>query len=439
MTIEVKVPQLPESVSEATIVNWHKSAGDAVKRDENLVDLETEKVVLEVPAPKDGVLTEILKNDGDTVEADDVLGIVDPEASPKSDGTGEKKADSGEAAGKEAKQEEEVEAQTTESKKAGAEQSEEPESAGGGAPKTSPAVRKLLDEHHLDTSQIKGTGKDGRVVKEDVLKHLEEQDKKEDKKEPERKEAKEPKKESKMPPPSAPGGERGERREPMSRLRTTIASRLKDAQNTAAMLTTFNDVNLQAVMDLRSRYKEAFEEKHGVRLGMMSFFAKAAVEGLKRYPVVNAYVEGDDIVYHDYQDIGIAVASPRGLVVPVVRDVHAKSLAEIEAEINHLGKKARDGKVTMEELTGGTFTITNGGVFGSMLSTPILNPPQSAILGMHRIEKRPVAEDGQVVIRPMMYLAVTYDHRIIDGADAVRFLVTIKEMLEDPARLLLEV
>lgn len=424
MTIEVKVPQLPESVSEATVVSWHKSAGDAVKRDENLVDLETEKVVLEVPAPKDGVLTEILKNDGDTVEADDVLGIVDPEASPESgDGDGAGESGSGAAAAKGAEKEE-AEAPAPAGEKA------EPAPSGGEEPKTSPAVRKLLAEHDLDASQIKGTGKDGRVVKEDVLKHIEER------KSPK---STEPAGESKAPPAPSPASERGERREAMSRLRATVASRLKDAQNTAAMLTTFNDVNLQAVMDLRNRYKEAFEEKHGVRLGMMSFFAKAAVEGLKRYPVVNAYVEGDEIVYHDYQDIGIAVASPRGLVVPVVRDVDDKSLAEIELEINQLGKKARDGKITMEELTGGTFTITNGGVFGSMLSTPILNPPQSAILGMHRIEKRPVAENGEVVIRPMMYLAVTYDHRIIDGADAVRFLVTIKEMLEDPARLLLQI
>jgi 2-oxoglutarate dehydrogenase E2 component (dihydrolipoamide succinyltransferase) len=416
MTIEVKVPQLPESVSEATVVSWHKSPGDAVKRDENLVDLETEKVVLEVPAPKDGVLTEILKNDGETVVADDVLGIVDPEAASKEDADEAPEADSGEAA-KEA-----------ETPAAPAPKADRPE-AGAESPKTGPAVRKLLQEHNLDAAQIKGTGKDGRVVKEDVLKHIEEQ------------KSQAPEKEAKPapPPPAAAAGERGQRREPMSRLRATVATRLKDAQNTAAMLTTFNDVNLQAVMDLRSKYKEAFEEKHGVRLGMMSFFAKAAVEGLKRYPVVNAYVEGNEIVYHDYQDIGIAVASPRGLVVPVVRDVDNKSLAEIELAINQLGKKARDGKLTMEELTGGTFTITNGGVFGSMLSTPILNPPQSAILGMHRIEKRPVAENGEVVIRPMMYLAVTYDHRIIDGAEAVRFLVTIKDMLEDPARLLLEI
>jgi len=434
--IEVKVPQLPESVSEATIVNWHKSPGDAVKRDENLVDLETEKVVLEVPAPKDGVLTEILKNDGDTVEADEVLGKVDPDASPQGeDKGGDKDAGGrGEQAGKaEAKEPEEAPAEAGKTEAS----QQESSSTTGGEPKTSPAVRKLLDEHGLDASQVKGTGKDGRVIKEDVLKHIEEQ---ETEPQAESKPAAQPAaKEAKSPPAPPARGERSERREPMSRLRATVAGRLKDAQNTAAMLTTFNDVNLQEVMELRSRYKEAFEEKHGVRLGMMSFFTKAAVEGLKRYPVVNAYVEGDEIVYHDYQDVGIAVASPRGLVVPVIRNADDKSIAEIELAINQLGKKARDGKLTMDELTGGTFTITNGGVFGSMLSTPILNPPQSAILGMHRIEKRPVAENGEVVIRPMMYLAVTYDHRIIDGAEAVRFLVTIKEMLEDPARLLLEI
>ncbi|MBS1269679.1 MAG: Dihydrolipoyllysine-residue succinyltransferase component of 2-oxoglutarate dehydrogenase complex [Gammaproteobacteria bacterium] len=410
MTIEVKVPQLPESISEATVVGWHKAAGDTVNRDENLVDLETEKVVLEVPAPKDGVLTEIKKNDGDTVEADDVLAIVAPDASPK-----EKPAEDGE--------------QSAEDKKAGKPTRELEQ----GSPRTSPSVRKLLEEHDLDPSSLKGTGKDGRLLKEDMLKYLEGKEKSATKE-------KESEKASlRSPLETKSKGERAERREPMSRLRATVASRLKNAQNTAAMLTTFNDVNLQAVMDIRAKYKEAFEEKHGVRLGMMSFFAKAGVEALKRYPIVNAYVEGDEIVYHDYQDIGIAAASPRGLVVPVVRGVGQKSFAEIEAEIAQLGKKARDGKLTMEELSGGTFTITNGGVFGSMLSTPILNPPQSGILGMHRIEKRPVAENGEVAIRPMMYLALTYDHRIIDGAEAVRFLVTVKEMLEDPARLLLQI
>ncbi len=425
MTIEVKVPQLPESVAEATVVNWHKAAGDAVKRDENLVDLETEKVVLEVPAPKDGVLTEIRKNDGDTVEADDVLAVIDPDASAAQAKSGTQPQEKG------ATQAQEREAPKSQERAA--------KTSGGTPPQTSPAVRKLLEEHDLDASDMQGTGKNGRVVKEDVLSYLEQQKQPESAAGDSGKAGEAPKT---PPPPSlaaGASGERSERREPMSRLRATVASRLKDAQNTAAMLTTFNDVNLQAVMELRARYKEKFEEKHGVRLGMMSFFAKASVEGLKRFPAVNAYIEGGDIVYHDYQDIGIAVASPRGLVVPVVRDTDQKSLAEIELEIAELGKKARDGKITMEELTGGTFTITNGGVFGSMLSTPILNPPQSAILGMHRIEKRPVAENDQVVIRPMMYLALTYDHRIVDGSEAVRFLVTIKEMLEDPARLLLQI
>ncbi|MGA8260988.1 MAG: 2-oxoglutarate dehydrogenase complex dihydrolipoyllysine-residue succinyltransferase [Arenicellales bacterium] len=428
MAIEVKVPQLPESVSEAIVVSWHKAAGDAVKRDENLVDLETEKVVLEVPAPKDGVLAEIRKGDGETVEAEEILAIIEPGAAPKGK-AGAAEGEAAEPSGKSAEQ-------------PPAAPGQKPAAKSGGAPQTSPAVRKLLDEHDLDASDIDGSGKDGRVVKEDVLKYLEEQKQQQAPKPPATEAPKETRDMPRAPAPPAAArsqGERSERREPMSRLRATVASRLKDAQNTAAMLTTFNDVNLKAVMDLRARYKEKFEEKHGARLGMMSFFAKASVEALKRYPAVNAYIEGNDIVYHDYQDIGIAVASPRGLVVPVVRDADQKSLAEIELEISGLGKKARDGKITMEELTGGTFTITNGGVFGSMLSTPILNPPQSAILGMHRIEKRPVAENDQVVIRPMMYLALTYDHRIVDGAQAVRFLVTIKEMLEDPARLLLQV
>jgi len=426
MAIEVKVPQLPESVSEATVVTWHKSAGDSVKRDENLVDLETEKVVLEVPSPKDGVLTEILKNDGDTVEADDVLGVVDPDAAG-SDGDGA----SGQASAEKDKEPEtQQQAQSSEDQVSEDQADESPEGKDDGQPRTSPAVRKLVEEHDLDVSEIAGTGKDGRVLKEDVLSHLE--DRKAAKPAPSR----EPQRGDQAVPAT---GERSERRESMSRLRSTIASRLKDAQNTAAMLTTFNDVNLQAVMDLRAKYKQTFEDKHGVRLGMMSFFAKASAEALKRYPVVNAYLEGNEIVYHDYQDIGIAVASPRGLVVPVVRDVDEKSLADIEREIAELGTKARDGKLAMEELTGGTFTITNGGVFGSMLSTPILNPPQSAILGMHRIEKRPVVENDEILIRPMMYLAVTYDHRIIDGSDAVRFLVAIKEMLEDPTRLLLRI
>ncbi|MDJ0956180.1 MAG: 2-oxoglutarate dehydrogenase complex dihydrolipoyllysine-residue succinyltransferase [Arenicellales bacterium] len=407
MAVEVKVPVLPESVTEATLLNWHKQEGDMVKRDENLVDLETEKVVLEVPAPEDGVVKQLLKQDGDIVSANELLAVIEPQAVS-------------EAAEQPAVQatEEPVRAAAPEAQVA---------SAGMG-----PAARKLAAEHALDPTKIEGSGKDGRVSKADVVSFLKEQEVKS-----------ETAPASVTPAPVAPAavstGDRNERREPMSRLRATIARRLKDSQNTAAMLTSFNDVNLQAVMEIRKKYKEAFEEKHGVRLGFMSFFVKASIEGLKRFPTVNAYVDGDDIVYHDYYDVGIAVASPRGLVVPIIRDAEAKSFAQIETEISDLGKKARDGKLAMEDLMGGTFTITNGGVFGSMLSTPILNPPQSGILGMHRIEQRPVAEDGQVVIRPMMYLALTYDHRIIDGAEAVRFLVTVKESLEDPARLLLQV
>lgn len=403
MTVEVKVPVLPESVTEATILAWHKKEGDFVHRDENLVDLETEKVVLEVPAPQDGVIAQLLRKDGDVVKGDELLCVIDPKAAGEAQKANSAGADAGEQAA--------------------------PEPAGADL---SPAVARLVAENKLDPSQITGTGRGGRLTKEDVLGFLES---------------------SKAPPAAAsvetaapvqaeataPIAPRAERREPMNRIRSTIARRLKDAQNTAAMLTSFNDVNLQAVIDLRKKYKESFEEKHGARLGFMSFFVKACVEALHRFPVVNAYMDGDDVIYHDFCDIGIAAASPRGLVVPIIRDAETKSFARIEIEISELGKKAREGKLSMDDLTGGTFTITNGGVFGSMLSTPILNPPQSGILGMHRIEQRPVAENGEVVIRPMMYLALTYDHRIIDGAEAVRFLVTIKESLEDPARLLLQV
>ena len=401
MSIEIKVPVLPESVSEATVAVWHKKVGDPVSQDENLVDIETEKVVLEVPSTVDGVITEIKHQEGDTVEAEQLLAVIEEGAT---------------ASAKPAP------ASTDESQAASKSSAEE---------KYGPAVRKMLEEHNLDASKITATGKNGTLTKADVQKHLDA---------------------AKSAPSSAPtpssttpttkatvSGERTDRREPMSRLRATIARRLKDAQNTQAMLTTFNDVNLQAVMDLRSQYKEKFEKAHGARLGFMSFFVKASIEALKRYPAVNASIDGNDIVYHDYYDVGIAAASPRGLVVPVLRDVDKLSFAQVEQTISDYGQRAKEGKLGMEELTGGTFTITNGGVFGSMLSTPIVNPPQSAILGMHRIEQRPVAENGEVVIRPMMYLALTYDHRIIDGAEAVRFLVTIKECLEDPARLLLEI
>ncbi len=414
MSVEVKVPILPESVTEATLLSWHKQVGESVRRDENLVDIETEKVVLEVPAPQDGVIKELVKNDGDTVLAEELIAIIEPGAVAETP-PAKPAADRDEAV-----QPTDAEPSTPASQTA--------------ADDSGPAVRKLLAENNLDANQIPATGKDGRLTKGDVLKFLDRGGKSE---------APAP---APQPPDSAPvaaprrtGGERSERREPMSRLRATIANRLLQAQQSAAMLTTFNDVNLRSVMALRKKYKDMFEEKHDARLGMMSFFVKASIEALKRFPAVNAYIDGKDIVYHDYHDIGIAAASPRGLVVPVIRDADLLSFAEIEQQISAYGKKARTGTLTMEELTGGTFTITNGGVFGSMLSTPILNPPQSAILGMHRIEQRPVAEDGEVVIRPMMYLALTYDHRIVDGAEAVRFLVTIKEMLEDPARLLLEV
>ncbi len=404
MTIEIKVPPLPESVTDATLVGWHKKTGESVVRDENLVDLETDKVVLEVPAPASGTLQRIIVEDGATVEAGDVLAILEE----------------GEVAVAAAPAPEEVEEKPAEPA---------PKQSSGPV-KTSPAVRRLLDEHDLDATMVTGTGKDGRLTKADVMAFLKADDS------------------SNVTPgdptPAAVGEvsqgiEREEQRVPMTRLRARIAERLVEAQQTAAMLTTFNEVDLTEVMALRSRYRDAFEKKHGVRLGYMSFFTMAAVEALKKFPVVNASVEGADIVYHNYYDIGIAVSSDRGLMVPVIRDVDQMSFAEFEAELNAVAKKAQDGTISMEDLTGGTFTITNGGIFGSMMSTPILNQPQSAILGMHTIQQRPMVIDGEIVARPMMYLALTYDHRIIDGKEAVQFLVTIKEQLEDPSRLLLQV
>ncbi len=415
MSIEIKVPALPESVTDATLVAWHKKAGDRVSRDENLVDLETDKVVLEVPAPADGVLQEIKVEDGATVTAGDVLAVL-------AEGEGAAAADEPEQGEKEA---EEAEAAAAEEKPPA--DKGRPAKAG----KTSPAVRRLLEEHDLDAEMVKGTGKDGRITKADVMSFL---------KGDERGEV--------TPGDHAPtvedeeavvGLERKEQRVPMTRLRARIAERMVDAQHTAAMLTTFNEVDLTEVMALRSRYKESFEKQHGVRLGFMSFFAKAAVEGLKKFPAVNASVEDNDIVYHNYYDIGIAVSTERGLMVPVLRDVDQMSFARFEAELTAMAKKAQEGSIGMDDLTGGTFTITNGGIFGSMMSTPILNPPQSAILGMHNIQQRPMVVDGEIKVRPMMYLAVTYDHRIIDGREAVQFLVTIKEQLEDPGRLLLQV
>ena len=395
--IEVKVPVLPESVAEGTLVSWHKAVGDAISADDNLVDIETEKVVLEVPSPVNGILKEIKVDSGSTVQAEQLLAV--------------------------------IEEGITVSKPAVAPSSNTAQTSSDAADKSGPAVRKMISETGVDTSTISGSGKDGRLTKTDVSNAASNNSVAVKPTESETAEA---------TTQSLPE-DRVERREPMSRIRSTIARRLKDAQNTQAMLTTFNDVDLSAVMDLRKQYKESFEKKHDARLGFMSFFAKASVEALKRFPAVNASIDGNDIVYHDYQDIGIAASSPRGLVVPVLRSVDQMSFADIEKKISEYGAKAKSGKLSLAEMEGGTFTITNGGVFGSMLSTPIVNPPQSAILGMHRIEQRPIAVNSEVVIRPMMYLALTYDHRIIDGAEAVRFLVTIKECLEDPARLLLEV
>lgn len=408
MSIEIKVPPLPESVTDATLVAWHKKVGDAVARDENLVDLETDKVVLEVPAPSSGTLQEIRIGDGTTVTSGQVLAILLE----------------GEAAGAQVAANAEV-ARPTEVEKPVPADTRSSDSAH----KLSPSVRRLLDEHDLDSTFVTGTGKDGRITKADVMDYL-----------------KEHAEEQATPGESELGAEatavvtsRNEQRVPMTRLRARIAERMVEAQHNAAMLTTFNEVDLSEVITLRNRYKEQFEKEHGVRLGFMSFFAKACVEALKKFPVVNASVEGNDVIYHDFYDIGIAVSTDRGLLVPILRDVDQQSFAEIEKNIVEFANKARDGTMNMNDLTGGTFTITNGGIFGSMLSTPILNPPQSAILGMHAIQNRPVARDGEVVIRPMMFVALTYDHRIIDGREAVQFLVAVKQALEDPGRLLLQI
>lgn len=397
MLVELKVPVLPDSVTEGTLGEWHKKVGDRVEVDENVVDLETDKVVLEIVATKAGVIESMAFETGDTVKNEDVLGVINTDVPAAAE------ADPGVT--KDAP----------------------------GLPKASPAVRKLINQNDLSIADIKATGKKGQVLKEDVQQHIEEK-------------AVAPAKQAEpaSAPPSAltvtetsATGARNDRRVPMSRLRARIAERLKQAQNTAALLTTFNEVNLKQLMDTRAKYKEAFEKTHGVKLGMMSFFTRASVEALKRFPAVNASIDGDDIVYHDYFDIGIAVSSERGLVVPILRDVDQLSYAEIEKSIRSMGERAQTGKLGMDELTGGTFSITNGGVFGSMLSTPILNPPQSAIMGMHAIQQRAVVIDGEIVARPMMYLALTYDHRIVDGKDAVQFLVAIKDILEDPTRLLL--
>ena len=407
MAIEIRVPNLPESVSSATIAGWHVKAGEAVKREQNLLDLETDKVMLEVPATADGVLKELRVEAGATVQAGDILGILEEGGAAAAAPAAEAKPEAAAA-------------------KAAA-----PATAMSSADGQSPAVRKLLSELGLSAEQISGSGKGGRLTVEDV-KAFSEQKKAAPAPAPAKAEA------PKAPTPAPALGAREEQRVPMTRIRARIAERLLEAKNTTAMLTTFNEVDLKAVNELRAKYKGDFEKAHGVKLGFMSFFVRAAVEALKKYPVLNASVDGNDIVYHGYYDIGIAVSSERGLVVPILRDADHLSLAGIEKAIGDYGVRAKANKLTMEDLSGGTFSITNGGIFGSMMSTPILNPPQSAILGMHGITERPVVVNGEIVIRPMMYLALSYDHRIIDGKEAVLGLRTIKECLEDPAKLLLQ-
>lgn len=405
MSIDIKAPTFPESVADGTVATWHKQPGEACSADELIVDIETDKVVLEVVAPKDGVIKEIVKGEGETVLSEEVIAIFEEGA---------------------------VAAPAAEAPAAAA-----PAAVAADAPtdadKIGPAARKLIDENGLDASQIKGTGKNGGITKEDVQNFLK------------NKPAAAPASAPAAPAAAAPAlnvpvGERTEKRVPMTRLRATIAKRLVEAQQNAAMLTTYNEVNMKPIMELRKQYKDLFEKTHnGTRLGFMSFFVKAATEALKRFPAVNASIDGNDMVYHGYQDIGVAVSTDRGLMVPVLRDTDSMNLAEVEATIADFGKRGREGKLGMEDMQGGTFTITNGGVFGSLMSTPILNPPQTAILGMHKIQERPMAVNGQVEILPMMYLALSYDHRMIDGKEAVQFLVTIKDLLEDPARMLLDV
>ncbi len=404
-SVDILVPDLPESVADATVATWHKKPGDSVQRDEVLVEIETDKVVLEVPAAADGVLEAILEDEGSTVTSRQVLGRL-------------KEGNSG---GKETSAKSDSK-ESTPAQRHTAALDEESNDA------LSPAIRRLIAEHDLDAAAIKGSGVGGRITREDVEKHLANSKASAT---PEAKAA------AAAPAPALAG--RSEKRVPMTRLRKRVAERLLEAKNSTAMLTTFNEVNMQPIMDLRKQYGDAFEKRHGVRLGFMSFYIKAVVEALKRYPEVNASIDGEDVVYHNYFDVSIAVSTPRGLVTPVLRDVDALSMADIEKKIKELAVKGRDGKLTVDELTGGNFTITNGGVFGSLMSTPIINPPQSAILGMHAIKDRPMAVNGQVVIQPMMYLALSYDHRLIDGRESVGYLVAVKEMLEDPARLLLDV
>jgi 2-oxoglutarate dehydrogenase E2 component (dihydrolipoamide succinyltransferase) len=421
MTTEIRVPQLPESIADATLVAWHKQPGDAIRRDENLADLETDKVVLEVPAPANGVVREIRVPSGAVVTSGQVLALIEEgaaaAAAPKPAGTAATAAP--------------------------AKTPPVADSDGGkDAGKLSPSVRRLVEENHLDPSAIPASGRDGRLTKSDVVGFLGKQPAEATPRTagappPAAPAAPAPAARAPTPRPAAAAGARAEQRVPMTRLRARIAQRLIEAQSTQALLTTFNEVDLSATQELRARYKERFEKEHGVKLGFMSFFVKASIEALKKFPVLNASVDGSDIIYHEYYDIGVAVSTERGLIVPIVRDADAKSFAVIEKEVSDYARRAREGSPAIEDLTGGTFTITNGGVFGSLMSTPIVNAPQSAILGMHKIQERPMVLGGQIAARPMMYLAVTYDHRIIDGREAVQFLVAIKEALEDPGRMLL--
>ena len=406
-SVDILVPDLPESVADATVATWHKKPGDAVVRDEVLVEIETDKVVLEVPASADGILDAVLEDEGATVLSRQILG----------------RLREGNSTGKESSEKADAKASTPAQRQQASLEEQNNDAL-------SPAIRRLLAEHNLDPAAIKGTGVGGRLTREDVEKHLA--------KAPAPAEAKAPA----AAPAAAPVpqlGHRSEKRVPMTRLRKRVAERLLEAKNSTAMLTTFNEVNMKPIMDLRKQYGEAFEKRHGIRLGFMSFYVKAVVEALKRYPEVNASIDGDDVVYHNYFDVSMAVSTPRGLVTPVLRDVDLLGMADIEKNIKELAVKGRDGKLTVDDLTGGNFTITNGGVFGSLMSTPIINPPQSAILGMHAIKDRPMAVNGKVEILPMMYLALSYDHRLIDGRESVGFLVAIKELLEDPTRLLLDV
>ena len=470
MLVEVKVPQLSESVSEATLVSWHKKEGDAVARDENLIDIETDKVVLETPAPDAGVIKSIRKPNGTSVTSGEIIAVIDTDAkgaAPQKDAGGKdpSKDASKDAAGA-GKPDVKAAASASAPAKSGPAQGgpAATQSAAGGqiapneqasgqdaqSPGALPAARKMMTEAGIDPASVDGSGRGGRITKGDVLAAQSSPDARapsapqqpagQPAQQPAGQPAQQARPSAPMPPVPLPSNLQGrpEQRVPMSRLRQRVAERLVQSQSTAAILTTFNEVNMQPVIDLRNRYKERFEKEHGVKLGFMSFFVKAAVHALKKYPVVNASIDGTDIVYHGYFDIGIAVGSPRGLVVPILRDADQKSLAQIEKDIADFGKRAGDGKLTIEELTGGTFSISNGGVFGSMLSTPIINPPQSAILGVHATKERPVVENGQVVVRPINYLALSYDHRIIDGREAVLSLVAMKEALEDPARMLLD-